>query len=405
MDEDHRNSRAAAPAKCGDVAEELAYRLRQQKLTAAFGEYALRARDVTDMLQEASRVCALGLNSQFCKVMEYLPTEGRFLVKSGVGWRDGVVGHARVGADAESPTGYAFQTGEPVISNHLSKETRFRTPSLLAEHGIRRAINVLIQGDGDRYGVLEVDSPNEGWFSPADLAFLQGFANLIGVALERHRVEEALRASEARLQDALTHQEILTREISHRVKNSLAMVAGLLGMQRHAISDPGLARVLDDAQGRVMTIAQVHDQLWRANEVHMVDLAPFMGALCTQLREAAGPGLSLECDFAPVKLVTDQAIPLALLANELVTNAFKYAYSKAGGSVQVTIRVIDPGQLRLTVCDRGRGLPAGFDAAEASSLGMTLIAGMARQLRGRSEWQDAQPGTCYVLDFAAQQDA
>ncbi len=47
-----------------------------------------------------------------------------------------------------------------------------------------------------------------------------------------------------------------------------------------------------------MTIAQVHDQLWRANEVHMVDLAPFMGALCTQLREAAGPGLSLECDFA-----------------------------------------------------------------------------------------------------------
>ena len=155
MDEDHRISRAAAPAKCGDVAEELAYRLRQQKLTAAFGEYALRARDVTDMLQEASRVCALGLNSQFCKVMEYLPAEGRFLVKSGVGWRDGVVGHARVGADAESPTGYAFQTGDPVISNHLSKETRFRTPSLLAEHGIRRAINVLIQGDGDRDGVYD----------------------------------------------------------------------------------------------------------------------------------------------------------------------------------------------------------------------------------------------------------
>ncbi len=138
-----------------------------------------------------------------------------------------MVGHARTAADTESPVGYAFHTGEPIISNHLAEETRFRTPALLVEHGIKRAINVLIQEDGQRYGVLEVDSPTPGRFTAADLAFLQGFANLLGVALERQRVEEARQQSEARLQKAVAHQEVLTREISHRVKNSLAMVAGL----------------------------------------------------------------------------------------------------------------------------------------------------------------------------------
>ncbi len=404
MDDDHIADAAVAPEQGGGDAEELAYRLRQQQLTADYGRYALRARDVTKLLQEATRICALGLNSQFCKVLEYLPDEGRLIVRSGVGWKAGVVGHARVGADAESPTGYAFQTGEPIISNHLGQETRFRTPKILAEHGIKRAINVLIQGDGERYGVLEVDSPIEGRFTEADLAFLQGFANLLGVALERQRVEEAMRASETQLQEALSHQEILTHEISHRVKNSLAMVAGFLSMQKQTVSDPTMHRFLDDARARVMTIAQVHDRLWRANEVQIVDLALFMDGLSDQLRASAAPGQTLTCDFAQVMLATDQAVPLALLANELVTNAFKYAYPEGGGDVRITIQPIEQGQLRLRVCDQGKGLPPDFAAKNATSLGMKLIAGLGHQLGGNSKWQDTNPGTCYTLDFIAQKD-
>src|SRR4051812_17091574 len=178
-----------------------------------------------------------------------------------------VVGSARTGADIESPSGYAFQTGDPVISNHLEGEGRFRTPKVLEEHGIKRAINVIIRAEGEPFGVLEVDSPTEGRFTEADIAFLQGFANLLGGAIGRQRTEEALRRSEARLQQALTHQEVLTREISHRVKNSLTMVASLLGMQGRTAADPALRAALTDARTRVLTIAKVHDQLWRRNEV------------------------------------------------------------------------------------------------------------------------------------------
>src|SRR3954464_11054642 len=192
MSADQSTAPATPPEQGGGAAEELAYRLRQQQLTAEFGLFALKMHHIGALLQEATRVCAQGLQSQFCKIMEYLPAEHQFVVQAGVGWKPGVVGSARTGADIESPSGYAFQTGEPVISNHLEGESRFRTPKVLEEHGVKRAINVIIRGEGEPFGALEVDSPTEGRFTEADVAFLQGVANLLGSAIDRQRTEEAL---------------------------------------------------------------------------------------------------------------------------------------------------------------------------------------------------------------------
>jgi GAF domain-containing protein len=125
--------------------------------------------------------------------MEYIPAETRLLVRAGVGWDEGVVGNATVGADLASPAGYALRTGKPVISNHLENEQRFRTPELLIEHGIRRAMNVILQGDGSPFGVLEVDSRSEGEFSEHDIAFLQGAANILGMAIEQQQYQRKLR--------------------------------------------------------------------------------------------------------------------------------------------------------------------------------------------------------------------
>jgi two-component sensor histidine kinase len=331
--------------------------------------------------------------------MEYIPDEHQFVVQAGVGWKPGLVGSARTGADSGSPSGYAFQTGKPVISNHLESESRFRTTETLAEHGIKRAINVIIHADGVPFGVLEVDSPTEGRFTEADTAFLQGIANLLGGAIDRQRTEEALRQSEARLQQALAHQEVLTREISHRVKNSLAVVAGLLSMQGGTAIDPALRAALLDAQARVLTIAKVHDQLWRRNEVENLDLAEFLQELCVQLRASTGPNHTIACEVEPTTVNTDQAVSLGLIVNELVTNAIKYAYPGGAGEVRLSVRRLQQNCLRLEVCDRGMGLPAGFETARSKSLGLKLIVSLVRQLGGRAEWQDAQPGTRFVLEF------
>ncbi len=198
MDHEQREaSPGRSPEQGGTSADELAYRLHQQELLASFGVVALRTSEFMDLLQEATRLRAEGLHIRYCKAMEYLADEDRFVVRAGVGWKPGVIG-ARTGADLNSPSGYAFRTGEPVISDHLEDEGRFRTPRILMDHEIRRAINVPIATETSRYGVLEADSPIEGRFTEADLAFMQGFANLLGVALERKRSNEAVRETSER---------------------------------------------------------------------------------------------------------------------------------------------------------------------------------------------------------------
>lgn len=96
MDDDKaRVVPAVAPEEGGNAAEELAYRLRQQGLAAEFGYFALKTHELNDLLQEASRVCAVGLHSEFCKIMEFHVDEGQFIVRAGVGWNPGVVGLRR----------------------------------------------------------------------------------------------------------------------------------------------------------------------------------------------------------------------------------------------------------------------------------------------------------------------
>jgi two-component sensor histidine kinase len=392
---DHRSS-----------SEELAYRLRQQKIVAEFGHFALQTHDMQALLNEATRLCALGLSSGYAKVLEYLPEEDQFIIRAGVGWRPGVVGHARAGADLNSPAGYAYQMDVPVISNDLDQDDRFRNPRIMREHGISGAINAPIHGKQLRYGVLEADSSTPCKFEEADFSFLEGLANLLGVALERQRAEDSSQAkevrlmeSEARLKQAMAHQQVLTREISHRVKNSLAMVASLLNIQGRMSSDPEVQRALADAQTRIHTIAQVHDRLWRNNEVQSVDLAEFMSELCEQFKQTARPGQTIAYDFLPITVQTDQAVPLGLLTNELVTNALKYAYPDGDGIVSVSIRQTDHGHLRLEVSDYGVGLPDGFDTSVSESLGMKVINSFSRQIGGRPAWEGASPGTRFVLDF------
>src|SRR5690349_17280984 len=169
-----------------DITERsLRLRIRQQEILAELGVLALQGTKFIDLLNHTARLTAEGLQADYCKVLEYIPAENRLLVRAGVGWDEGVVGSASVGADLASPAGYALHTGKPVISNHLENEQRFRTPELLVEHGIRRAMNVILQGDGKPFGVLEVDSQSEGEFSEYDIAFLQGVANILGMAIEQ----------------------------------------------------------------------------------------------------------------------------------------------------------------------------------------------------------------------------
>ena len=369
----------------------LRLRIRQQELLAELGVLALQGTSFIEMLNHAARATAEGLGAEYCKVMEYKPTENRLLVRAGVGWDEGVVGHARVGADLASPAGYALRTGKPVISNHLENEQRFRTPELLVEHGIRRAMNVILQGDGSPFGVLEVDSRSEGEFSEQDIAFLQGAANILGMAIEQQQYQRKLQA-------ALERHQILLKEVNHRVKNSLQVVSSMLYLQASDAGDPVLSDRLNEASTRISAVGRAYERLAYNADYESIGLASYLREVIDDLETAVAPcKVQLEVP-EEIQFAADRAILVALIINELVLNAGKHAYpNSAGGSIWVRVVQKDNDLVQISVRDEGVGLPAGFDPLASKRLGSRLINALAKQLGAELTRPFSAIGTNFAL--------
>jgi two-component sensor histidine kinase len=369
----------------------LRLRIRQQELLAELGVLALQGASFVEMLNHTARMTAEGLGAEYCKVLEYIPAENRLLVRAGVGWDEGVVGHATVGADLASPAGYALRTGKPVISNHLENEQRFRTPELLLEHGIRRAMNVILQGDGSPFGVLEVDSRSDGEFGEHDIAFLQGAANILGMAIEQQQYQRKLQA-------ALDRHQILLKEVNHRVKNSLQVVSGMLHLQASAVGDPVLSERLNEASSRISAVGRAYERLAYNADYEKIGLVSYLREVVDDLETAVAPcTVHLEAP-EEIQFAADRAILVALIINEMVLNAGKYAYpDPADGCIWVRLVRTDKNFVLVSVRDEGIGLPAEFDPATSKRLGMRLINALAKQLKAELSRSGTAIGTTFIL--------
>ena len=366
----------------------LAQRIRQQEILSELGVLSLQHTSFEELLDKTAQLVAEGLQADYCKVMQHLPDEKRLLVRAGVGWPPGIVGQASVGSDLASPAGFALRTGKPVISNHLENEDRFRTPELLVQHGVRRAMNVILQGDGTPFGVLEVDSRSEGEFVPHDLAFLQGAANILGMAIERQHHERSLKL-------ALERQRLLLSELNHRVKNSLSIVSSMLSLQANANEDENLRLHLREASSRVAAVARAHERLYQTTDIEKLDVGAYIKDVCGDLPVPAGTTVSVEAPGG-IHLSMDRAISIALIVVELATNAMKHAYS--GETSIVWVALAKKGDaLVLSITDEGRGVPADFAPQKSKGLGMRIVLALATQLNAELTVKRRNKGTSFEL--------
>ncbi|MFZ0425605.1 MAG: histidine kinase dimerization/phosphoacceptor domain -containing protein [Xanthobacteraceae bacterium] len=369
----------------------LRLRIRQQELLAELGVLALQGANFAGMLDHTARMTAEGLGAEYCKVMEYLPGENRLLVRAGVGWDEGVVGSARVGADLASPAGYALRTGKPVISNHLENEERFRTPELLLEHGIRRAMNVILQGDGSPFGVLEVDSKSEGEFSEHDIAFLQGAANILGMAIEQQQYRRKLQA-------ALDRHQVLLKEANHRMKNSLQVISSMLHLQASSVGDPNLTERLNEASSRVNAVGRAYERLAYNADHENIDLTEYLREIIGDLVTTVAPSVIQFDAPEEIQFAADRAILVGLIVNELVSNAGRYAYpGRPGGLISVRLLRADVEAIRVSVWDEGVGLPADFDLTKSKRLGARLVNALSMQLGAKLTRPAAAIGAKFSL--------
>jgi len=223
-----------------------------------------------------------------------------------------------------------------------------------------------------------------------------------GVVLRQRRKIDELTSLLVEKERLLEQKDLLTREIDHRVKNSLQIVSAFLQMQRRQIADGEARQAFADTSARVMSVARVHDSLYQAERVDEVDLGHTIENLCNDLAGLAGEGHAVDLTAEPGLMVPyRKAVALSLIATELVTNAFKYAANPAGGGrVEVSVSSAGSGEVQLRVCDDGAGLPADWADAKArgkgSGLGMKLIRAMLEQINARLDVAN-NPGACFTI--------
>jgi two-component sensor histidine kinase len=202
----------------------------------------------------------------------------------------------------------------------------------------------------------------------------------------------------------LQQREIMLREVNHRVKNSLQLVSSLLNLQQNAAGDEHLRDQLVQADRRIMTIARIHEHLYRSSEpISTIEFGSYLRALCRDL-EASIVGereISVEVDVDVADLPTDRVVSLALIVNELVTNAAKYAFvDRPSGRIRVSFRAGADGTGRLTIADDGRGLPDGYRLEAGAGLGMKVVVALVRNLHADLEIGNDGPGARFTISCA-----
>jgi two-component sensor histidine kinase len=400
---------------------------RQQAALAGFGSFALGEPDLAKILTEAARVCAEGLEVPFCKVCRYRPDENDLLVEAGVGWHPGVIGHVVSEANESSPQGRAFITEEPVICGDLRTDASFVLPSFYADHGIISTVDVVIKKEGQPYGILEVDNPEQHDYDDQDIVFLTGFANVLAEAVNTSKRSAALQGAVNRMQDMLADRDrllaaksvvlneknlllreenrlleeknVLAQELQHRVRNNLQLVYGMLSKQLQATTDEAGKEGIGAIARRVMTLAQVYDHLLGTGLSRTIDFGNYLSSLCENFRAleaVAYPKVGLTCHNEPVILDLDTVTALGLVVAELIANSYHHAFPDGTGMITVSLVCGNPNEgATLVFSDDGVGF---IDSGNSKRHGLGLVRRLMEQVEG-SVTLRSDHGTEWTLNF------
>jgi two-component sensor histidine kinase len=302
-----------------------AEKLRKQvSVLAKFGGDSLRSEDIDELIREATRLVSEAMDVDLVKVLQLLPDGQNLLVREGVNWKPGVIGHAKIPAHEGSAAGYALRTDKAVVSEDVAKERRFQIPQLLAEHGVRSTVNVVIRCEHGPFGVLEVDAQRPRQFGQDDIDFMQNYANLLAAAIDRVNAHQELIQNAQKL-------HVMAHELRHRMNNMLATIGAIARSARTQYTDVG--EFVEAFDNRLDALSRVHKLLGRPEttgisirEILEQELAAY-GAAESEKLVQGGP----DTVVAP-----KQAEALEMAFHELATNAVKHgALSAKGGRINV----------------------------------------------------------------------
>jgi len=209
-------------------------------------------------------------------------------------------------------------------------------------------------------------------------------------------------AQEVALRDSLQEKETLLREVHHRVKNNLQIIASLLHFQAKRVRDPADLAAFADGRDRLRAMILVHEKLYQSRDLSRIDFGSYLKVLVRDLQQsysARGRDLTVNVTTDPVGLPIQIAVPCGMIVCELLTNVFKYAFPNGGSGDATVSLTADGSHVKLGVSDNGVGLPADFDPRNSSSFGWQLIRNLTAQVGGEVS-VERSPGTRVQISFA-----
>jgi signal transduction histidine kinase len=358
-------SRQALLAQQASAVTALETRARQQTVVAELSQHALEGRDLRTLLEDAVKLIRQILEVEYCGVLELLPDGDALLLRAGAGWKEGYLGHAKVFAGRESPSGFSLLCSSAVIFEDLRTERRFRVPPLLLDHRVVSGVTVIIHGRGKPYGILGVYTTEPRKFTNDDVHFLQSLATVLAAAIERRQLEEELVAISNR------QQQRIGQDLHDGLCQQLAGIEF-----RNSVLVHHLAKE-ENAKAEAIRIGELIRDVTRQAQLLAKGLSPvqleadgLMSAL-EELTSNASKLFNVSCRFECRRAVPvpDNTIAnhLYRIAQEAITNAVKHGHAK---SIVVSL-MSSPVQSTLKITDDGTGCPAG--ANTSSGLGLRIM--------------------------------
>ncbi len=262
---------------------------------------------------------------------------------------------------------------------------------------------VMLTGLADERVAVEAMKSGAQDYLVKDRITPDGLRSAVEKATQKVGLIRALQIERDRLARSLEEKEILIKEVHHRVKNNLQVIASLLRMQARGLASEAAVEALRESQNRVESMAMIHEQLYETDDLREVDLARHAALLAANLSHSYGVDarrISVDIAIDPLPLGVDRAIPAGLILNELISNALKHAFpDQRRGAIRVGGRLED-GQVAISVHDDGVGVPADFNVKESRSMGLEIVRILCRQLHGVFEF-DGTGGTTFRICFPA----
>lgn len=222
---------------------------------------------------------------------------------------------------------------------------------------------------------------------------------VIGLTIFTRDITERIE-NEEKIKKSLKEKEILLQEVHHRVKNNLQIISSILNLQTRSINDPKIHELIKETRYRIMSMSFIHDLLYQTKDFTNIDFSKYLQNITSNIMNTytLNKNISLNLETEPIFLNLDNAIPCGLIVNELITNAFKYAFPGGKtGEIKVVLKLVDR-KVILSVADNGIGISKELDYKTTESLGFQLINSLVTQIGGELIYINGQ-GTQFTVSF------